>query len=271
MARIVVSDLCGDARHRQLGRDEQRLCLADAPPQDILKRRIAGHILADVREVVRTDVQRVRHALKREILGKMPVDVVLDALREYVFSAAAVLRGGGEELLHERQQRHQQMMRAVVVACGQLAVQHIIQLLETDGLRLGQRADRRGVVRDERVFAQSGYAQTAERQTERGNRPVGTGRLIVHHAAVIDEQVAPARVIRHAADEITALAAAHEHDLHQIVMRVHDARMRGCLCIRPADGKQARRPGQPERRLIFLFDKTLYQFFRPFRLNIVSS
>ena len=201
----------------------------------------------------------------------MPVDVVLDAVREYVFSAAAVLRGGGEELLHERQQRHQQMMRAVVVACGQLAVQHIIQLLETDGLRLGQRADRRGVVRDERVFAQSGYAQTAERQTERGNRPVGTGRLIVHHAAVIDEQVAPARVIRHAADEITALAAAHEHDLHQIVMRVHDARMRGCLCIRPADGKQARRPGQPERRLIFLFDKTLYQFFRPFRLNIVSS
>lgn len=163
--------------------------------------------------------------------------------------------------LHERQQRHQQMMRAVVVACGQLAVQHIIQPLEPDGLRLGQWADRRGIVRDERVFAQSGYAQTAERQTERGNRPVGTGRLIVHHAAVVDEQVTPARVIRHAADEITALAAAHEHDLHQIVMRVHDAGMRGRLCIRPADGKQARRSGQPNGGSYSFLTKHCINFF----------
>ena len=42
MARIVVSDLRGDARHRQLGRDEQRLCLADADRNAFLLKNMEG-------------------------------------------------------------------------------------------------------------------------------------------------------------------------------------------------------------------------------------
>ncbi len=207
-----------------------------------------------------------------KILGKMAVDVVLDALREHVSAPVAVLRRSGEKLLHKRQQRHQQMMRPVVVSRGQLAVQHIVQPLQPHGLLLCQRTDRRRLVRDKRVLAQSGYVQSAERQTEGRDRPVRPGRLIVHHAAVVDEQVAPPRVIRHSADKIPALAAPHQHDLHQIIMRVHDARMCRGLGVRPADRKQTRRTGQPERRLILLFHKALYHgFFVLFVLVLLLS
>ena len=158
-------------------------------------------------------------------------------------------------------------MRAVVVARGQLVVQHVVQPLEPQGLLLGQAADRRSILGDERVLTQAGHRQPAERKARGRDRPVRAGGLVVHHAAVEGEQVAAARIIRRAADKIPALSPAHEHDLDQIVVCVHDARVGGGLFVRPADRKQPRRPGQAERRLVFLFDKALDHAQPPLRFQ----
>ena len=57
------------------------------------------------------------------------------------------------------------MMRTVVVALGQLIVKHVVQMLQPHGLRLGQAAHRTRILRDQRIFAQSGHSQSAKRQT----------------------------------------------------------------------------------------------------------
>ncbi len=183
--------------------------------------------------------------------------------RANAFASATLPGQCGAELLDQRQDRHEQVVRAVVVARGQLVVQHVVQPLKPQGLLLGQAADRRGILGDERVLAQAGHRQPAERKARGRDRPVRAGWLVVHHTAVEDEQVAAARVIRRAADKIPALSPAHEHDLDQIVVRMHDARVGGGLFVRPADRKQPRRPGQAERRLVFLFDKALDNTSRP--------
>ena len=167
-----------------------------------------------MRQIVRTDVQRIRHLLQRKFVRKMLVDVILDALCKGIAAVRAALGCGRAELLHERQDRKQKMMCTVVVALGQLIVKHVVQMLQPHGLRLGQAAHRTRILRDQRIFAQSGHSQSAKRQTRGCHRTIRSGRLIVHDAAVEDEQIAAACLIRRAADKIAALAASHEYNFH---------------------------------------------------------
>ena len=95
-----------------------------------------------MRQIVRTDVQRICHLLQRKFVRKMLVDVILDALCKGVAAVRAALGCGRAELLHERQDRKQKMMRTVVVALGQLIVKYVVQMLQPHGLRLGQAAHR---------------------------------------------------------------------------------------------------------------------------------
>ena len=214
MARVVIPHLRCNPRYRQISCDEQRLRFANPAAQNILQRRISGHFLADMRQIVRTDVQRIRHLLQRKFVRKMLVDVILDALCKGIAAVRAALGCGRAELLHKRQDRKQKMMCTVVVALGQLIVKHVVQMLQPHGLRLDQAAHRTRILRDQRIFAQSGHSQSAKRQTRGCHRTIRSGRLIVHDAAVEDEQIAAACLIRRAADKIAALAASHEYNFH---------------------------------------------------------
>ena len=142
MARVVIPHLRCNPRYRQISCDEQRLRFANPAAQNILQRRISGHFLADMRQIVRTDVQRIRHLLQRKFVRKMLVDVILDALCKGIAAVRAALGCGRAELLHKRQDRKQKMMCTVVVALGQLIVKHVVQMLQPHGLRLGQAAHR---------------------------------------------------------------------------------------------------------------------------------
>ena len=94
----------------------------------------------------------------------------------------------------------------------------------------------------------------------------------MHHAGVIHEQITGLDDGFLVVNEIFARAAADQDQLNGIRVRVHDARMCRGLGVRPADRKQTRRTGQPERRLILLFHKALYHgFFVLFVLVLLLS
>ena len=81
MVDVGVADDGGNLRCTVIGRNEQVLRLADAAADHIMNRRHAGHVLEDMREMVRRHGERLADVLERELLGEMRADILADAVR----------------------------------------------------------------------------------------------------------------------------------------------------------------------------------------------
>ena len=118
MIDVGVADDGGDLRGAVIGGDEQVLRLADAAADHIMNRRHAGHVLEDVREMVRRHGERLADVLKRELLGEMRADVLADAVREHQIMRLVGGARVGRQTGGQQHQRRQQAVREEAAVIG---------------------------------------------------------------------------------------------------------------------------------------------------------
>ena len=71
-------------------------------------------------------MQCVRHLLKRKFFREMRVDIRFDAVGNRAAPIGSAVCGSSAVLLHQCEDGKQQVVRTVVVARGQLLIQHIV-------------------------------------------------------------------------------------------------------------------------------------------------
>ena len=116
------------------------------------------------------------------------------------------------------------------------------------------------IIRNQRVFPQTGHMQSAHCHAVAADLHIRPGDLIMHHACIVHQQIPGLNDHLFIVDQILARSAADQNQLDKILVCVHHTRVRARIRPDLADIKQLGMilAGITENRLYFLFYKTLH-------------
>ena len=155
-------------------------------------------------------------------------------------------------------QRAAKQLRLRLARC-QIAEHHLKQCLEIVEILSGREYIAR-IIRNQRVFPQTGHMQSAHCHAVAADLHIRPGDLIMHHACIVHQQIPGLNDHLFIVDQILARSAADQNQLDKILVCVHHTRVRARIRPDLADIKQLGMilAGITENRLYFLFYKTLH-------------
>ena len=225
MVDVGVADDGGNLRCTVIGRNEQVLRLADAAADHIMNRRHAGHVLEDMREMVRRHGERLADVLERELLGEMRADILADAVREHqimrlVGGARIGRQTGGQQ--HQRgQQMRNDLVRISGAALGVL-VDHLAQRLDMVDL-VDRRADETGFRPGKMSLRQAAQMKTGNAEAERADLVMQRGGHLVQITLIIQQNIASADGVAVSARDVLPRALIDVQHFGEALVAVHGA------------------------------------------------